>query len=159
MPERRQVTDSQAVSYALARRATLAGVARGQVSAAEVCDAHPDLLRAARYYGEPTDVRCPICRKDRLTRVTYAYGDELQHASGRARPARTLPALAARFAQVRIYEVEVCRTCGWNHLNQTFLIGTSVSGGAGDTPARRPDAPTKRPYPQRREAQRRTARR
>src|SRR6185437_2062975 len=118
------------VSYALARRATLAGVARGQISTAEVCDAHPDLLRAARYYGEPTEVRCPICRKDRLTGVTYAYGDELQHASGRARPARTLPALAARFAQIRIYEVEVCRSCGWNHLTSTFLIGTAVSGAA-----------------------------
>ena len=122
------------VSYALARRAVLAGLARGQVTAAEVCDAHPDLLRAARYYGEPTERRCPICRRDLMTRVTYAYGDELQHASGRARSSRTLPALAARVARVRIYEVEVCCSCSWNHLTETFLIGTDIDPGRPAAP-------------------------
>lgn len=122
MPLERQVID-----YALARRATLAELSRGQRSAAEVCDAHPDLQRAARYHGEPTEVGCPICRKQRLTRVTYAYGDELAHASGRARSSRSLEALAARYTQVRIYVVEVCRSCGWNHLCVSFLIGTCVA--------------------------------
>ena len=70
MPQDRQPTETESVSYALARRGVLAALARGQISAAEVCDAHPDLQRAARYYGEPTDVRCPICRGDRLTHVT-----------------------------------------------------------------------------------------
>src|ERR1700712_3934886 len=122
MPQQRQVID-----YALARRAILAGLARGQISAADVCDAHPDLQRAARDYGEATEVGCPICRKHRLTRVTYAYGDELQHASGRARSSRSLGALAARYSHVRIYVVEVCRSCGWNHLCTSFLIGTAQS--------------------------------
>lgn len=133
------VPAGQPVSYALARRAVLAGLARGQITAAEVCDAHPDLLRAARYYGEPTDRRCPICRAALLTRVTYAYGDELQHASGRARPSRTLPGLAARFTRIRIYEVEVCRSCSWNHLTDTFLIGTGIEAGTGGD--RRSDPP------------------
>ena len=52
MPRQRQVID-----YALARRATLVELARGRLSAADACDAHPDLLRAARYHGEPTDDR------------------------------------------------------------------------------------------------------
>ena len=129
------------MSYALARRAVLAGVARGQVSAADVCDAHPDLLRAARYYGEVTDRPCPICRRELLTRVTYAYGDELRHASGRARPARTLPALAARFTRIRVYEVEVCRRCGWNHLTETFLIGTAVTAQRQPRPGSRTAPP------------------
>jgi len=136
--------ERQVIDYALARRAILAELSRGQRSAAEVCDAHPDLQRAARYYGEPTDVGCPICRKQRLTRVTYAYGDELQHASGRARSSRSLAGLAARFSQVRIYVVEVCRSCGWNHLCVSFLIGTSVGESAnepGGVPAEGSDVP------------------
>lgn len=119
----------QVIDYALARKATLADLARGRLSTADACDAHPDLLRAARYHGEATETACPVCRKDRLTRVTYAYGDELQHASGRARSSRSLDALAARYERVRIYVVEVCRSCGWNHLCVSFMIGTAFAGG------------------------------
>jgi hypothetical protein len=157
MPRQRQVID-----YALARRATLADLSRGRLSSADVCDAHPDLQRAARYHGEVTDVGCPVCRKERLTRVTYAYGDELQHASGRARSSRSLDALAARYAQLRIYVVEVCRSCGWNHLGVSFMIGTDVTA---DAPQAAPGSPASVPdvVPvTRREAQpgqRRTARR
>lgn len=121
---------SQVIEYALARRATLADLAHGRVSVADVCDAHPDLLRAARYHGEPITTGCPVCRKDRLTRVTYAYGDELQHASGRARSTRSLDLLAARYAHLRIYVVEVCRTCGWNHLCVSYLTGTATTAGS-----------------------------
>jgi hypothetical protein len=156
MPRQRQVID-----YALARRATLVDLANGRVSTADACDAHPDLLRAARYHGEPTDTRCPVCRKEPLTRVTYAYGDELQHASGRARSSRSLDALAARFAQLRIYVVEVCRSCGWNHLCLSFMIGTDVPAdarGAADPAATVPDVvPVTRRETQ--PGQRRTARR
>jgi hypothetical protein len=130
MPHQRQVID-----YALARRATLAELARGRLSRGDACDAHPDLLRAARYHGEPTETGCPVCRKARLTRVTYAYGDELQHASGRARSSRSLDGLAARYAQLRIYVVEVCQPCGWNHLCLSFMIGTDVTADAAGSTA------------------------
>jgi hypothetical protein len=160
VPEPGRPAASHPVSYALARRAVLAGLARGQIAAAEVCDAHPDLLRAARYYGEATDRRCPVCRNDRLTRVTYAYGDELQHASGRARSSRTLPALAARVGRARVYEVEVCRSCGWNHLAETFVIGTDVGAtpageASGPSTGRARSAPLEEPPPPRRPAPRR----
>jgi hypothetical protein len=137
MPQQRQVID-----YALARRAILAGLARGQISPADVCDAHPDLQRAARYHGEPTEAGCPICRKARLTRVTYAYGDELQHASGRARSSRTLDALAKRYENIRIYVVEVCRSCGWNHLSVSYLMGTGdvAADEPQSSPASVPDS-------------------
>jgi Family of unknown function (DUF5318) len=156
MPRQRQVID-----YALARRATLTGLAQGRLAAADACDAHPDLLRAARYHGEVTETGCPVCRQERLTRVTYAYGDELQHASGRARSSRSLEALAARFAQLRIYVVEVCRSCGWNHLCVSFMIGTDVTADAaapgGRSPGGVPDVVpvTRREAPPK---QRRTAR-
>src|ERR1700730_7272409 len=50
------------VDYGLARRATLAAVLSGRTTVTDVCDAHPYLLRAAKFHGEPTDVTCPICR-------------------------------------------------------------------------------------------------
>ena len=67
--DRRSVVD-----YALARRAALASVRSGHTTVADACDAHPYLLRAAKYHGEPTDEPCPICRKTNVTHVTYVYG-------------------------------------------------------------------------------------
>jgi hypothetical protein len=123
------------VSYALARRSALAEVQRGVLSRADACDAHPDLLRAARYHGEPTPRRCPLCHGDRpLVTVTYVYGGELGEASGRARATKELPGLAARCADLRVFVVEVCRSCSWNHLSTSFGIGSGqpvAARGAG----------------------------
>jgi len=93
------------VDYGLARRATLASVYAGHTTVADVCDAHPYLLRAAKFHGEPTQDRCPICRKTRLTHVTYVYGD-------------------AEYGEFRVYVVEVCQGCGWNHLACSYVLGT-----------------------------------
>ncbi|WP_261567457.1 DUF5318 domain-containing protein [Frankia gtarii] len=113
------------IDYALARRAALADLHAGRVSPLDVCDAHPYLLRAAKYHGEPTSKRCPVCRgADPLIHVTYTYGDELGESSGRARATKDLPALAARYGELRVYVVEVCRPCGWNHLTTSYVIGT-----------------------------------
>jgi Family of unknown function (DUF5318) len=60
-------TRRSVVDYGLARRATLASVSAGQTTVADVCDAHPYLLRAAKFHGEPTGTNCPICRKAKLT--------------------------------------------------------------------------------------------
>ena len=32
--------------------------------------------------------------------------------------------MAALFAEFTVYVVEVCRTCGWNHLVQSYVLGT-----------------------------------
>ncbi|WP_322766431.1 DUF5318 family protein [Frankia sp. Cr1] len=112
------------IDYALARRATLADLHAGRVSTTDVCDAHPYLLRAARYHGEATTRRCPVCRNEPLINVTYTYGDELGVNSGRVRPTRDLPALEQRFSELNVYVVEVCTSCGWNHLTTSFVIGT-----------------------------------
>src|ERR1700745_2318239 len=47
--------------YALARRALLRALRRGTVARHDVCDAHPELLRAARHVGEPAAHECPVC--------------------------------------------------------------------------------------------------
>lgn len=132
---RRTVTDMRprsVIDYALARRATLADLLAGRIASVDVCDAHPYLLRAARYHGETTSKRCPVCRcADPLTHVTYTYGDELGESSGRVRATKDLPSLAARFSELRVYVVEVCTKCGWNHLTTSFVIGT------GEVPAKK----------------------
>ena len=121
MLEARSVTD-----YALARRALLADLYAGRVSSVEVCDAHPYLVRAAKWHGERTDRDCPVCRRERLSTVTYVYGDELGIYAGRVRQSRELPGMAARYGEFTVYVVEVCQGCQWNHLVTSYVLGTGL---------------------------------
>jgi hypothetical protein len=116
-------TQRQIVDYALRRRSLLREVYSGRVGTYEVCDASPYLRNAARFHGDPTDERCPVCRREHLTNVNYIYGDELKASSGQARHAAELPILAMTFREFRVYVVEVCRACGWNHLIEQFMLG------------------------------------
>src|SRR6476660_10424936 len=84
----------QVVDYALQRRSLLAEVYAGRVGVAEVCDANPYLLRAAKFHGRGSDVTCPICRKEQLTLVSWVYGEKLGQVSGSARTADELARLA-----------------------------------------------------------------
>src|SRR3954470_16763995 len=130
------------IDYSLARRATLSDLFTGRASTLDVCDAHPYLLRAAKHHGEPTEEACPVCRKERLTHVTYAYGDELGDASGRTFASRSVARIAAEYAEVAVYVVEVCRGCGWNHLTTSFVVGHGrVAERAGSRRARHSVAP------------------
>ncbi|MFB9906700.1 DUF5318 domain-containing protein [Allokutzneria oryzae] len=117
-------TQRQVVDYALQRRALLAEVYAGRTGVAEVCDASPYLLRAAKFHGQPSTTTCPVCRKEPLTHVSWVYGDELKHAAGSARTAEELVKLATLYEEFTVYVVEVCRTCGWNHLVQSYVLGT-----------------------------------
>jgi hypothetical protein len=112
------------VDYGLARRATLASVFSGHTTVTDVCDAHPYLLRAAKFHGEPTEDRCPICRKSFLTHVTYVYGSELGQYEGRVKQTRELAEMAAEYGEFRVYVVEVCQSCAWNHLASSYVLGT-----------------------------------
>jgi Family of unknown function (DUF5318) len=127
-------TQRQVVDYALQRRALLAEVYAGRVGVTEVCDATPYLLRAAKFHGEPSAVTCPMCRKEPLTLVSWVYGDELKHAAGSARTADELNRMAMLHEEFSVYVVEVCRTCSWNHLVQSYVLGTS---GVGSRRSRR----------------------
>ena len=119
------------VDYGLARRATLASVFSGRTTVTDVCDAHPYLLRAAKFHGELTDITCPICRKVKLTHVTYVYGDELGRYEGRVKQGPELAEMAAEYAEFTVYVVEVCQSCAWNHLASSYVLGT------GEPPTRR----------------------
>lgn len=106
------------------RRALLADVHAGRVGVMEVCDANPYLVRAAKFHGETTSVSCPVCRKEPLTNVAWVYGDELKHVAGSARSRDELVRMASLFEEFSVYVVEVCRTCNWNHLVQSYVLGT-----------------------------------
>jgi hypothetical protein len=111
------------IDYSLARRAALAALFGGRATVTDVCDAHPYLMRAAKFHGEPTDVPCPVCRKEPLTHVTYTYGDALGQYSGRIRATRELEQLEHEVSEFTVYVVEVCQNCGWNHLRESYVLG------------------------------------
>jgi hypothetical protein len=119
------------VDYALQRRALLAAVHAGRVGLIEACDASAYLLRAAKYHGEATEISCPICRRERLTRVHYIYGDRLGTLSGQAKTERELTVMDGRASEFSVYEVEVCRSCSWNHLNSSYVLGAEVAQDTG----------------------------
>ena len=115
----------QVVDYALRRRSLLAEVYSGRTGVSEVCDANPYLLRAAKFHGKPSQVMCPICRKEQLTLVSWVFGDHLGAVSGSARTAEELVMLATRYEEFSVHVVEVCRTCSWNHLVKSYVMGAA----------------------------------
>ena len=112
------------IDYRLARRAVLRDWMLGRLSRGDICDAHPELLRAARHLGEETDRPCPICTDVRMRLVSYVYGDSLKTANGRciSNPAE-LDRLEANCDEFVCYVVEVCTECSWNHLSYSYLLG------------------------------------
>jgi hypothetical protein len=116
-------TQRQVVDYSLKKRAVLRDVHAGRVGTLDVCDASPYLKNAARFHGEPTEERCPVCRRENLTLVHYIYGDELKQSAGQARKRDELPALAMTLREFQVFVVEVCQACSWNHLIQQFQLG------------------------------------
>jgi hypothetical protein len=111
----------------------------------EVCDASPYLKSAARFHGESTEQRCPICRKEFVTYVHYIYGDQLKHSAGQARKRSELAVLADTLGEFQVFVVEVCTGCSWNHLVEQYLLGSSVASApvSGRDPLTRPTkAPT-----------------
>ncbi len=116
------------VDYTLAKRAALRELRFGALSRADVCDAHPELLRAARNVGEETSQPCPVCRQRHLVRVNYVFGDALRQDSGRVWPSAGLLALHRSVEEFACYVVEVCTGCSWNHLVQRYLLGRRHAG-------------------------------
>lgn len=117
------------IDYRLARRAVLRDWRLGRLSRLDVCDAHPELLRAARHVGEETAQECPICEKTNLRLVSYVYGDGLKGANGRCiTHAAELERLGRACDEFACYVVEVCTECSWNHLARSYLLGRRHAG-------------------------------
>ena len=111
------------VDYRLARNMVVSEFKKGRLSRLDVCDAHPELLRAARNVGEPAPQECPICDQDTLVMVSYVFGSRLP-AHGRCITSQSeLAKLARRPTELACYVVEVCPDCAWNHLAKSFPLG------------------------------------
>jgi hypothetical protein len=106
------------IDYTLAKRALLRDARIGVLGLTDVCDAHPELMRAARHVGEPTNNDCPVCAKEKLVLLAYVYGDGLKADSGRVWSIQTGLRMTAAHPGACCYVVEVCRNCQWNHLKR-----------------------------------------
>lgn len=105
------------VDYRMARRATLRDVREGLRSRDDVCDAHPDLLRAGKHIGVEVAKACPLCDERELRHVTYifpTYGPKARR--GQAVPRESVGAQMRRYGDLHVYTVEVCLACRWHHL-------------------------------------------
>lgn len=124
------------VVYTLQRRTALHNLFSGAVFSGVVADnpldAHPYLLRAARFHGRQTDRHCPVCKEQRLTNVNYAFSDEFpRDSNGGAHSQEMLDELAQSHGFITVYVVEVCLRCHWNHILISYVIGDGQPRRAG----------------------------
>lgn len=115
------------VDHRLTRRALINEYRRGRLRRDQVCDAHPELLRAARNFGDVTQVKCPICVEDTVVLVTYVFGPRLPSHGRCITKSSELDefrrvARRAVSGDYTAYVVEACRSCGWHHLLRTLSL-------------------------------------
>ena len=89
----------------------------------DACDADPYLRRAAKYHGELTNRSCPVCKRLKIVELRYAFGDQLGQYSGRIKNRDELIQMQSEYGEFRVYVVEICTNCHWNHLVESFLLG------------------------------------
>jgi DNA-directed RNA polymerase subunit RPC12/RpoP len=111
------------VDHRLIRRALINEYRRGRLRKDQVCDAHPELVRAAVNVGEETRVNCPICDERRLVLVTYVFGPRLPAHGRCVSTKRELAQLNRRTDELAAYFVEVCPDCRWHHLLRVQPLG------------------------------------
>ena len=111
------------VDYRLTRQAVVRDYHKGRLSRLDICDAHPELKRAAAGAGTQTQEPCPICEEEPLSLVTYAFGSRLPAGGRLVTTAREMAQLTRGKTTVSCYVVEVCPDCSWNFLTRTFPLG------------------------------------
>lgn len=116
------------IDYTLAKRALLRDAQVGLQSYNDLCDAHPELIRAARNVGEPTQTDCPVCSEDKLVLLAFVYGDGLKTDNGRLHALNEGLRKTAATPGACCYVVEVCRRCQWNHLREAFTARRAATG-------------------------------
>ena len=113
----------------MARRSIVRDYRSGALHRLDVCDAHPELIRAARNLGRESDVSCPVCGGEGLKYVSYVYGDALKIGNGRAvANSAELRKLGKSYDELKCYDVEVCLDCSWNFMVRSFMVGRRVAG-------------------------------
>lgn len=113
--------DLGVVDFTLAKRALLRDARRGLLTRLDICDAHPELMRAAKNIGQETERPCPVCDESSLRLLAYVYADDLKRNNGRVWSIDAAMRLASQRRNGTCYVVEVCTECAWNHLNEAFV--------------------------------------
>jgi hypothetical protein len=111
------------VDHRLARQHLVNEYRRGRMSQDQVCDAHPELIRAARNVGTVATSPCPICEEDQLRLVTYVFGARLPSHGRCVSTAKELATLDRRRDELAAYVVEACIACHWHHLRSMLPLG------------------------------------
>lgn len=111
------------VDHRLARRALINEYRRGRLRQDQVCDAHPELIRAATNVGSVTSVTCPICEVTKLRLVTYVFGPHLPSNGRCVSTAKDLAQFERRDDELSAYVVEACIDCRWHHLLRVLPVG------------------------------------
>lgn len=111
------------VDHRLARRALINEYRRGRLRQDQVCDAHPELIRAAKNVGTAVELPCPICEEHGLRLVTYVFGPRLPAQGRCVSTAKELSMLNRRREELSAYVVEACVECQWHHLRSVLPVG------------------------------------
>lgn len=113
----------------MARRAALRELHDGLRGRDDVCDAHPELVRAGANLGDPADDPCPVCDAEALRYVTYVfYRKSAKSQGGRVVARDQLDAHLDRHGAMTVYTVEVCTGCRWHHLLESFWLQRRRAG-------------------------------
>lgn len=111
------------VDHRLARRMLINQVRVGRLRRDEVCDAHPELIRAATNVGTETSADCPICEATKLRIVTYVFGHRLPAHGRCVSTAAELRKLGNQSGgEMTAYVVEACLNCHWHHLLRVWPL-------------------------------------
>ena len=111
------------VDHRLARRHLVNEFRRGRLRQDQICDAHPELIRAARNVGTEGRSLCPICQDAKLRLVTYVFGARLSPQGKCVSTAKEMAALNQRADDLTAYVVEACVECRWHHLLRVLPVG------------------------------------
>lgn len=106
----------QVIEYGLQRNILISRLKKGHIRILDVCDANPELLRAAKNLGKPSGENCPVCDEAALVFVTYGFGSRLPKGGLAISDQNELQLILRRVSDLSLYEVEVCTLCRWNHL-------------------------------------------
>jgi hypothetical protein len=120
----------EVIDHSLAKRRVLEAMRAGGPFMGDLFEeylqADTYLLRAAKHHGEATERPCPVCDKGPLRHVTYVFGDDLGEYTGRVKSSREVADMAFEYGEFRVYVVEVCSDCGWNHLHLSYALGDGI---------------------------------
>lgn len=113
------------LEFSLKKSLLLNDYRSGKILKSDICDAHPELLRAAKNVGRITEDACPICESGILIHVFFAFGKRLPSGGRCITSTHELEQIVSKDSSISCYVVEVCAECGWNYLLSLLMMGNN----------------------------------